>query len=62
MKTIAKIQNAIIGVQELKGENYFNVLLWDGNKYEPIAELIQPFDKAVTKALECQNMIEFIKD
>lgn len=61
MKIVAKIQNAIIGVQELKGEYYFNVLLRNDKGYESVFELIQPFDKAVTKALECQNMIEFIK-
>jgi hypothetical protein len=61
MKTIAKIQNAIIGVQELKGENYFNVLLWDGKNYNSVAELVPSFERALIEALKCQNLIEYIK-
>jgi hypothetical protein len=61
MKTVAKIENAIIGVNELKGENYYNVLLWDGNEYQPVAELVETFERAVVYAIEKQNMIEYIK-
>ena len=60
MKTIAKIQNAIIGVQELNGENYFNILLWDGLKYNSVSELLPTFERAVIEALKCQNLIEYI--
>jgi hypothetical protein len=62
MKIIAKIQNAIVGFNELNGNNYFNVLLSDDNKYKVIAELVQSFDKAVVEALKCQNLIEFYPD
>ena len=61
MKIVAKIKNAIIGVTQLDEKNYYNVLLHDGNKYIPVAELIETFERAVVYALEKQNMIDYIK-
>jgi hypothetical protein len=61
MKTVAKIENAIIKVNELRGKNYYNVLLWDGKEYKPVVELVKIFERAVVYALEKQSMIEYIK-